>query len=134
VNESTTDDVRARVGWIQVDCGDPERLARFWGALLGVGIDGRIGSSPAGPRYLVLERQRDSGVALSFQWVPEPKRVKNRLHLDVTAVGGLEEVTRLVEELGGFREPDGDFAEGGWQWRVMVDPEGNEFCLVPPSE
>jgi predicted enzyme related to lactoylglutathione lyase len=129
-----TEEVPARLGWVQVDCADPEALARFWGDLLGVGVDGRVGSSPVGPRYVVLERQAGSGVALSFQWVPEAKRVKNRLHLDVVAAQGLERAARLVEELGGSRAPGADFDEDGWQWRVMTDPEGNEFCLVPQSE
>jgi len=35
-----------RIGWIQIDCPDPERLAAFWSELLGVEIDGRLGSPP----------------------------------------------------------------------------------------
>jgi hypothetical protein len=35
-----------------------------------------------------------------------------------------------VEPLGGTRAPDIDFSEYGYDWRVMTDPEGNEFCLV----
>jgi hypothetical protein len=23
---------------------------------------------------------------------------------------------------------------GGYRWRVMADPEGNEFCIVPRDE
>jgi len=117
-----------------VDSADPEHLARFWAALLDVEVEERTGSGPLGPRYVVLYPQEGAQVALSIQWVPEPKRSKNRLHLDVVAVHGLEEVTRLVEELGGSRRPDADFAEHGWNWRVMADPEGNEFCLIPARE
>jgi hypothetical protein len=43
----------------------------------------------------------------------------------------LEVLTELVERLGGSRQPGGDFSEHGWAWRVVADPEGNEFCLVP---
>jgi predicted enzyme related to lactoylglutathione lyase len=119
------------LAWIQVDSADPEHLARFWAALLDVEIEERAGSGPLGPRYVVLYPQEDADVALSFQWVPEPKLSKNRLHIDVVAVRGLDQVTQRVEELGGSRHPDGDFAEHGWDWRVMADPEGNEFCLIP---
>jgi predicted enzyme related to lactoylglutathione lyase len=126
-------DPPGKLAWLQVDCADPERLARFWAALLHVEVEERTGSSPVGPRYVVLHPQEDANVALSFQWVPELKSSKNRLHLDVVAVQGLDSVTRLVEELGGSRRPDDDFAEHGWEWRVMADPEGNEFCLIPTA-
>ncbi|MFG2428871.1 VOC family protein [Streptomyces sp. NPDC048590] len=68
------------------------------------------------------------GRRLLFQRVPETKTVKNRLHLDVHAAPGQREaeterlvglgasLLRLVEEPGGT-------------WQVMLDPEGNEFCV-----
>jgi predicted enzyme related to lactoylglutathione lyase len=124
-------DPPGKLAWIELDCANPGRLARFWAALLDVEVEECTGSSPQGPRYVVLHPQEGASVALSFQWVPDPKRSKNRLHLDVVAVQGLDNVTRLVEELGGARRPDDDFAEHGWEWRVMADPEGNEFCLIP---
>ena len=123
-----------RLAWVQVDCADPERLAGFWASLLEVEVEERTGTGPRGHRYVVLYPQEGASVALSFQWVPEPKRSKNRLHLDLVAVQGLDEVTRLVEDLGGVRFSGADFAEHGWNWRVMADPEGNEFCLIPGPE
>jgi Glyoxalase-like domain len=78
--------------------------------------------------------QAGTGIAISFQWVPEPKRSKNRLHLDPIATQGLERVSRLVEQVGGSRSQRGDFDEHGWKWRLMADPEGNEFCLVPADD
>ena len=79
-----------------------------------------------------------TGPRLFFARVPEPKTVKNRLHLDVRAAPGLAgeermavleaEAERLVG-LGGTRlqrhEPGG--LDAGHL--VMADPEGNEFCL-----
>ncbi|MFJ9057506.1 MULTISPECIES: VOC family protein [unclassified Streptomyces] len=68
------------------------------------------------------------GRRLLFQRVPEAKTVKNRLHIDVHAAPGRREaeterlvglgasVLRLVEEPGGT-------------WQVLLDPEGNEFCV-----
>ncbi|KQX10510.1 hypothetical protein ASC82_22800 [Streptomyces sp. Root431] len=68
------------------------------------------------------------GRRILFQQVPEPKTVKNRVHVDVHAEPGTRdtEVTRL-EGLGAtvLRR----VAEQGGSWVVMADPEGNEFCV-----
>jgi predicted enzyme related to lactoylglutathione lyase len=128
-------DTPGRLAWVQVDATDPEGQAAFWGALLQVEIEERTGETPNGTaRYVVLQPQAGTGVGLCFQWVPEAKRVKNRLHLDVVAERGLEPLTDLAESLGGSRVPDGDFSEHGWRWRAMLDPEGNEFCLILSEE
>ncbi len=53
--------------------------------------------------------------------VPEPKTVKNRMHLDV--VGDAAQIVArgatVVAE-----QP---------RWTVLADPEGNEFCVFPQS-
>jgi predicted enzyme related to lactoylglutathione lyase len=64
-----------------------------------------------------------------FQRVPERKTVKNRVHLDI-AVDEVESATAAIEALGGRRLPGPDFGEDGYHWRVMADPEDNEFCLI----
>jgi predicted enzyme related to lactoylglutathione lyase len=114
------------IGWITVDCIDPDRLATFWSTLLGVGEDFRIGE-PA--QYVMLQAGTTGAVPLEFQRVPEPRQVKNRLHLDLT-VEDLGQAAVLVKEAGGVPTPSGDFEEAGYLWKVMADPEGNEFCLV----
>ncbi len=115
-----------RWGWVQVDCADPELLASFWSAVLGSAIEEPLGDPPV---YLGLHPTVPGGPVLSFQRVPEPKAVKDRLHLDV-AVDDVDRATARVEELGGKRLPGEDFGEFGFRWRVTADPEGNEFCLV----
>lgn len=87
-------------------------------------------TSPAPPAYRCL-LGREGGPGICFQRVPESKTVKNRVHLDIV-VADVERATALIEDLGGRKrgEPS-DFHEGGWRWRMMADPEGNEFCLVP---
>jgi hypothetical protein len=78
------------------------------------------------------------GPRMYFQRVPEPKTVKNRVHLDVN-VGGpagtpMKErrprvdaaVERLVGEGATKLRP---LEEYGEYCVVMQDPEGNEFCL-----
>ena len=69
------------------------------------------------------------GPALLFQQVPEETPGKNRLHLDLAPVGRDQraEVERLVM-LGAkvLDDPADD------PWIVLADPEGNEFCVLPP--
>ena len=116
------------IGWIQIDCRDPDALRRFWAGLLGMEND----PSPAPPAFRCL-LGINGGTGLCFQRVPESKTIKNRMHLDVI-VDDLASATRWVEENGGQRRSAApDFHEGEWRWRIMADPEGNEFCFVPVS-
>lgn len=86
-----------------------------------------------------LEDPAGVGPRIFFQQVPEHKSVKNRLHLDVRAAPGLsgdERMTTLEAEsdrlvaLGATRverfDPRPPMDAGHL---VMLDPEGNEFCL-----
>jgi predicted enzyme related to lactoylglutathione lyase len=114
------------IRWLQIDCTDPEELAKFWAEVLE--LDPDRSSSPPAFRCLL---GKDGGPGLCFQRVPEPKTVKNRVHFDVV-VSDLEGATVRIEQLGGTTRSDApDFRENGWRWRIMADPEGNEFCLVP---
>ena len=60
-----------------------------------------------------------------------PKTGKDRLHFDLAADGDLgAEVDRLVS-LGASRV---DIGQGDVTWVVMADPDGREFCVLPPKE
>ncbi|NLU70335.1 VOC family protein [Streptomyces sp. HNM0574] len=73
------------------------------------------------------------GRRLLFQRVPEAgpgtKTAKNRLHVDVHAGPGARAATveRLVS-LGARHLRDVDEPQGAWS--VLLDPEGNEFCVA----
>ena len=139
---------------IVFDASDPHALAAFWAEALGYeheDIDATVrglvdaGAAPAEAtveidgqkRWATLATLRhpddpvsDDGVGtgrrILFQRVPEPKHVKNRVHIDI-AVGGEareEHVTRLLR-LGARVVREYDLPEG--RWTAMVDPEGNEF-------
>ena len=70
---------------------------------------------------------------LVFQRVPEAKTGKNRVHWDVF-VDDLEEATTRVEALGGWwTEPQTTWELDGFRWRVMADPDRNEFCITRHS-
>jgi hypothetical protein len=63
-----------------------------------------------------------------FQSVPEPKTVKNRMHLDLRI--GADDVHAVVARLtdrGATFLHTG--SEGPHSWVTMADPEGNEFCV-----
>lgn len=113
---------------VTVDCVDPARLAQFWVALLGyqpVGAASQYAS--IGP----CEGSVD-GPKLIFQAVPEPKRGKNRLHLDIDLAAGVPlepEVERAIT-LGAGSAGEEVIEELGLRWKVLADPEGNEFCIV----
>lgn len=123
-----------RLEAITIDCADALALARFWAAFFATAIAASE-VAPAGgdPTYVDL-RPTTEIPTLRFQRVPEPKSVKNRVHLDIQ-VADLDEACARAEALGGRRISAQVFEEFGYRWIVMADPEGNEFCLVvPPSE
>ncbi|HEV2372756.1 MAG TPA: VOC family protein [Streptosporangiaceae bacterium] len=110
---------------ITFDCTAPGTVARFWAAVTGWALheegtwDGHEEFSVGSPA--------EGGIRLYFVGVPEPKAVKNRLHLDVVPHdrSQREEVARLVG-LGASVAEDQPADVG---WVVMADPEGNEFCV-----
>jgi len=120
-------DAIGRFHWIVIDTVDPTRIAPFWCALLGVRERGWFGDD-----YLMLTT--DGGAPpVAFQRVPEAKSVKNRLHVDL-AVEDLDGAFAQIVALGGSAVSDILEMPGGYRWRVMADPEGNEFCIVPRDE
>jgi predicted enzyme related to lactoylglutathione lyase len=106
---------------IVIDCRDPARLAAFWAAVFETQPVIR-GDSWA---YIESERTR---TRIAFQRVPEPKSVKNRVHIDVDVDDISVECARLVA-LGAVKVADIVVDEQG-PFQVMLDPERNEFCLV----
>ncbi len=82
---------------VTLDCADPARVAEFWNAALGWG---GVAAAPDGSGAIC--GPPDGGTYLECIRVPEPKTVKNRMHLGLTA-GPLDaldaEIARL-EALG----------------------------------
>ncbi len=142
-----------------IDCVDPGPLVRFWAQALAY----RVPDPPQGlatwrDYYLsigVPEHELDDGDCADrlvdpagagpdiwFQIVPEPKTLKNRLHLDLRVGGGRAvplatrrervdaEAARLVA-LGGTKVRVTPGAEESDHYGVLMhDPEGNEFCIA----
>jgi catechol 2,3-dioxygenase-like lactoylglutathione lyase family enzyme len=117
----------ARIKSITIDCADHVALADFWSKVTGFGEDPEYPNNPGDPAWAILSPDRQ--LILLFVPVPEPKTVKNRIHLDIVPQDRTrdEEVERLkalgATEIADHRRP------GGSGWVVMADPEGNEFCV-----
>jgi hypothetical protein len=102
-----------------LDAVDPLRLATFWSAVLGLELadtgDGDAVLRGPTPQHSVWVNR-----------VPEPKTVKNRMHLDVHA-GSVQELLELGATI----------VDEQPRWTVMADPEGGEFCAFvregPPT-
>jgi hypothetical protein len=112
-----------------VDCHDALRLAGFWAEVLGGA------ATPRNPGECVVISP-GGGTPLYFMEVPEPKRGKNRLHLDVATPGSMQdEVERLVALGATLHEVRTDPAsfDNPDTWTVMTDPEGHEFCVSSTS-
>ena len=114
--------VTPTVGTVMLDCADLDAVAGFWSELLGLEEKMRF------PGYVWLGRVSEGGPSLAFQQVPEPKTVKNRMHLDLGSADPAAIIVR-IEELGGSRIEDHEIS--GFHWTVMADPEGNEFSVAP---
>jgi hypothetical protein len=126
---------------ITVDARDPRRLAAFWAVALGYVLQpprpGYLVSSGDGAReeqYTAIVDPAGIGPRILFQRVPEPKKLKNRVHLDVNAGHGATDRRAAVRShmsqlvAAGAKVVREMREESGW-WIVLTDPEGNEFCL-----
>lgn len=135
---------------VTFDCSDPHRLAAWWAELLQWVVEPQ---DPAFIRSMIdggFASEEDAidfegqlvwrtGAAINppegalaprilFQWVPEGKAVKNRVHLDLRVGDTDPEAARARAEAMGA-VPVGGGAQGPHRWTTYVDPEGNEFCL-----
>ena len=109
---------------VAVDCADATAVATFWAEVLGR----RIADHPTREDAVVLvDEARVHGPRLAFHQVPEPKTVKNRLHLDLITTEFEAETERLV---GLGAQKIRDIEQGEARWTTFRDNEGNEFDLI----
>jgi predicted enzyme related to lactoylglutathione lyase len=111
---------------ITFDAGDARTLATFWANLLGWQV-----FYDDDPEVLVAPHFPANGATtLLFIPVPEGKTAKNRVHLDLqpTDLGRDEQVEQALA-LGATLHED-HREEDGSGWVTLLDPEGNEFCIV----
>jgi hypothetical protein len=137
--------VERRMSTVTIDCIDPDRMLEFWSAaLMYTPGDGRCDPIPGWRRiengWLVAHGERIAPIEKALFWegeatdrelfdltpgfafvkTSEPKRIKNRLHIDFHTKDPEWNRDRLV----GF----GATVVTWDQEHVLADPEGNEFC------
>ena len=103
---------------VTFDCHEPLLVAAFWARALGSNVD-----EDSTQQRAWVEPAGWGGPSLWFLRVPESKSAKNRQHFDLRPTGSHDdEVARLISLGAAVVRDDGDQT-------VMVDPEGNEFCV-----
>ena len=115
---------------IVFDCRRAAPLARFWAQVIeGYAVRAYDDEEIARLAALGLTPETDPvvmvdgpGPTLCFHEI-ERGRVQGRIHLDVAVADPAAEIARLV----GIGATIGREAEG---YTVMLDPEGNQFCIV----
>jgi hypothetical protein len=115
-----------RFSELVVDSRDPEALAAFWAAVL----DYRVLSREEGAVEIGPEAGFGGAApTLVFAPVDDPTPGKVRLHVDLNAIDREQdaELERLLA-LGATHADVGQTGDEGW--RVLADPEGNQFCLL----
>ena len=110
-----------------IDATHPEVLARFWAAALGLRAE-----STGGDFRLVGEVPEHT---LWVNKVPEPRSVKQRVHIDVhvkpLAVGGTapnEYIDVHVAAVSDLIKLGAIIVDEAQPWTVLADPEGGELC------
>ena len=123
----------SRISHTTVDAIDAYTQSVWWSKVLGFTEDPDDPNEPGHELCPIMSRDRSQ--VLLFITVPDgEKKLKNRLHFDLRPVDGTrdEEVERLLalgaSQAGDFRRPDGR------GWITLTDPEGNEFCVLPPDQ
>jgi predicted enzyme related to lactoylglutathione lyase len=124
---SFADAMAPAIAYVTFDCEEPDALATFWAAATGF----RKESSPDPRTYAAVSDMAGRGPALWFNKVPEPKVVKNRLHICLNTQSLPAEIEKLTSL--GARHSATHSSPSGKTWAIMLDPEGNEFCVIPAS-
>lgn len=113
---------------LNIDSADPARLAHFYATALGCKV------TYSDDSYGMVE---GNGIKIGFgkvegfqptQWPDEA--CAKRFHLDLR-VDDLDKATKSLCAIGASHP---DFQPGAARWRVLLDPDGQPFCLSPRSQ
>ncbi len=114
-----------KIGSIVIDCNEFDKMLAFWQEMLHY-----VPKYPAEDGCVILRDPEGRNPNLILNQIPKKVKGRIRLHLDLYADDGEGEVERLLK-MGATLyprtyRPDEDF-------RILVDPEANHFCVVASS-
>jgi len=118
---------RSRVAHFVIDVDDLDQGVEFWSAALDATEEPVSEQSRHVYRKLRLP---DSEIRVLLQRTDDPKVSKERMHLDLES-DDVEAEVRRIEALGAIRFHRQQ--ERGYDFWVMQDPWGNEFCVLQPE-
>ena len=128
MNALASGPMTSRIDHTTFDCRDAYALSTFWAKVLAFTDVPDDPNEPGDEECVIVDPS--GGQQVLFIEVPDIKRVKNRIHFDLVPTDRTrdEEIERVLT-LGATpvddrRQPDGT------GWLVLVDPEGNEFCIL----
>ncbi len=118
---------RSRLTHFVIDVDDLDAAVRFWSAALDAAEEEL--SEQSRPVYRRL-RLPDAEIRILLQLTHDEKISKERMHLDIETDDVDAEVARL-KALGATTYDHQQ--ERGYDFWVMRDPWGNEFCVLQPK-
>lgn len=108
------------------DCADPRAMARFWGEAMDWTLH------EVTDDHALLRSAKGVGPYLEFLRAPHLKDMWNRAHLDVAPYPDDDQAAE-VARLKTLGATPADAGQGDFPWKVLTDPEGNEFCVLGPA-
>jgi hypothetical protein len=119
-----------RLVQIAINARDNSAIGQFWAEALGWNVTrnepDETNVEPEGFAY-----PDPVAVCIDILPVPEPKTVKNRVHIDLATTSAAHQAD-LVAHLKDLGATPADVGQGDVPWAVLADPEGNEFCVLTP--
>jgi hypothetical protein len=118
----------SRISHTAVDSRNAYAQSLWWAKVLDMAEDPDDPNEPGDEECSIVTEDRRTEVL--FIEVPEGKQVKNRLHFDLRPIDGTrdEEIERVLAL--GATQFDDRRNDDGTGWMVLLDPEGNEFCIL----
>jgi len=117
---------RSRIAYFTIDVDDLDAAVRFWSSALGAVTEP---GSPASRHIYRKLRLPDADIRILLQRTDDTKVSKERMHLDLET----DDVEAEVKRLEALRATRWDHqTERGYDFWVMRDPWGNEFCVLQP--
>ena len=118
----------SRISHTAVDSRNAYAQSLWWAKVLDMAEDPDDPNEPGDEECSIVTEDRRTEVL--FIEVPEGKQVKNRLHFDLRPIDRTrdEEIERVLGI--GATQFDDRRNDDGTGWMVLLDPEGNEFCIL----